>query len=73
MTGLTIFSTLEMQESEKYCGHFVATRHYGDREVVCHGKNPVLVYNEALKKGIGDPIVFYVPADNAVQVYYSDR
>lgn len=58
-----------VKNSDKYQGKYVATRSFKDRKAVCSGRNPVKVLSCAKEKGIRDPVVFYVPKKNSVNIY----
>ena len=54
---------------EKYYGQYVATNSFTDKEVVSHGTDPVVVFNEAKKAGVISPVVFYIPDKDVIQIY----
>ncbi|HBM15366.1 MAG TPA: hypothetical protein DD381_03340 [Lentisphaeria bacterium] len=58
-----------LKDGNKYSGNYVATKSFSDRAVINYGKDLNSVYNEAVKRGIVDPVVFYVPEKNMVQIY----
>ena len=58
-----------VRNSEKYSGKYVATRTFQDKEVVVSGTDPAKVFNDAKKRGVEDPVVFYVPEKDIVQIY----
>jgi hypothetical protein len=58
-----------IKESEKYGGQYVATRSFVDKDVISHGGDPLKVFNEAKDKGVNEPVVFYVPKKDVVQIY----
>ncbi|MGR3318658.1 MAG: DUF5678 domain-containing protein [Candidatus Anammoxibacter sp.] len=58
-----------VQDSELYSGQYVATKSFTDKEVVSHGSDPVQVSSEAKEKGIDEPVVFYIPPKDVVQIY----
>ena len=58
-----------LKDSEKYGGQYVATRSFEDKKVVSHGSEPGKVFYEAKKKGVKEPVVFYVPKKGMVQIY----
>ncbi|MGR3219110.1 MAG: DUF5678 domain-containing protein [Candidatus Anammoxibacter sp.] len=58
-----------VKDSEVYSGQYVATKSFVDKEVICHGDNPISVTAEAKEKGINDPVVFYIPPEDVVQIY----
>lgn len=58
-----------VKDGERYGGKYVATKSFADKKVVSHGDDPVMVYNDAKKKGHEDPVVFYVPPKGMVQIY----
>lgn len=55
--------------TEEYGGQYVATKSFKDRDVIAHGKDPIRVTSDAKKGGIKDPVVFYVPKGDVVQIY----
>ncbi len=58
-----------VKDSETYSGQFVATKSFVDKEVICYGNDPVKVSAQAKQKGIDDPVVFYIPQKDVVQIY----
>jgi len=55
-----------VKNSEKYEGLYVATRSFKDKNVVTAGSDLVSVHREAQRKGVKDPVVFYVPKKGMV-------
>lgn len=58
-----------ISNGEKYGGQYVATKSFASKEVICHGKELQKVYDDAKKQGIEEPVVFYVPGKDVVQIY----
>jgi hypothetical protein len=58
-----------LNDSEKYGGQYVATRSFEDKKVVSHGSEASQVFNEARRKGVKEPVVFYVPKKGMAQIY----
>lgn len=58
-----------LKDGDKYSGEYVAIRSFTDREVISHGTDPIKVYNEAKNKGVKEPVIFYVPEEDVVQIY----
>ena len=58
-----------IKESGAFEGKFVATRSFKDKEVISSGLDPAKVCDEARKKGISDPVVFFVPHKDMVHIY----
>ncbi len=58
-----------INDAEKYGGQYVATRTFQDKTVLASGSDPAKVYNYAKRKGADDPVVFYVPKKDVVQIY----
>lgn len=56
-------------KDSKYEGRFVAIRDFDDAVVIADGKNPDEAYNKAFKKGVRNPVVFYVPIKGMVHIY----
>ena len=48
---------------------YVATRSFKDKKVITAGKDMVAVHREAQKKGVEEPVVFYVPQKGMVYIY----
>ncbi len=48
---------------------YVATKSFASKEVICHGKELQKVYDDAKKQGVEEPVVFYVPGKDVVQIY----
>lgn len=58
-----------LKDGKKYGGQYVAKKSFKDKKVISHGADPVKVFHEAKKKGAKDPVIFYVPRKDAVQIY----
>ena len=58
-----------VNDADKYGGQYVATKSFTDKDVVTSGPDLIEVYNEAKKKGADDPVVFFVPEKDVVQIY----
>jgi hypothetical protein len=58
-----------INDGEKYGGQYVAIKSFTDKNVVSHGNDPVKVSNEAKEKGIDEPVIFYVPEKDVIQIY----
>lgn len=54
---------------DQYSGKYVATKGFTDKDVVSHGDDPVTVFHDAVKSGIDDPVIFYVPQKDVVHIY----
>jgi hypothetical protein len=58
-----------VNNGDKYGGMYVATKTFGDKDVVSYGDSPSEVKDKASKKGILDPVIFYVPKKGMVSIY----
>jgi hypothetical protein len=58
-----------VKDIDKYGGKYVATKDFTDKNVVSCGDNPVSVFNDAVRSGIEDPVIFYVPKKGVVHIY----
>ncbi len=56
--------------SDKYCGQYVAMKSAEDNTIVGTGATPEESLNEAKKKGIKAPYLFYIPDKDSVHIYY---
>lgn len=56
-------------KEKKYRGQYVAIKDLKKPTVVSYGKNPKKVYNQAIEKGLKDPIIMHVPSKTMVQIY----
>lgn len=53
----------------KYSGRYVAVKGFNDNTVVGDGKDPQEAYDKALKRGVVDPVILFVPLKDMVQIY----
>jgi hypothetical protein len=58
-----------VKDGDKYGGKYVATKSFKDKKVISFGKNPSKVFEKAKKKGVKDPVIFYVPEKDMVHIY----
>ena len=58
-----------LKDSEQYAGNYVATRSYSDQTVVASGKDPLAVLKNAEANGVKDPVIFYIPEKDTVDIY----
>ena len=58
-----------IKDGDKYGGKYVATKSFKDNKVVCFGPDPKKVYDKAIKMGIDDPVVFFVPKKGMIHIY----
>ncbi len=58
-----------VNNGEKYGGKYVALQSYTNKDAISFGTNPVEVYEEAKKKGVTDPVLFYVPEKDSIHIY----
>ncbi|MDT8316934.1 MAG: DUF5678 domain-containing protein [bacterium] len=58
-----------VNDGEKYSGQYVATRSFTDKDVVASGTDPLKLIAEVKGLGVGDPVVFFVPKEDVVQIY----
>ncbi|MEW6557606.1 MAG: DUF5678 domain-containing protein [Elusimicrobiota bacterium] len=56
-------------KGKKYNGQYVAVKDFKKPVVVANGTNPEEVYKIAIKKGVQDPVLLFVPSKNMVQIY----
>lgn len=56
--------------SDKYNGEYVAIKNTEDNTIVGSGKSPQEALDEALKNGIKNPFLLYVPEEGLVHIYY---
>jgi len=54
---------------EGYEGKYVAMRSMSDRTIIASGSNPDAVMKQANKKGVTDPVIFFVPNHDITLVY----
>jgi hypothetical protein len=56
-------------KEEKYSGRYVAMKDFNDFTIVADGKDPKETMENALKRGIAEPVILYVPIKGMVQIY----
>ena len=54
---------------EKYSGRYVALKNFDDSTIVSDGKDPKEAFENAIKKGIIEPVILYIPVKGMVQIY----
>jgi len=62
-------TNIMVKNIEKYSGKYVATRSFKNKTAVCSGSDPSKVLDEAKKKGVRNPVVFYVPEKDMIHIY----
>lgn len=62
-------SNVIIRNGDKYGGKYVATKSFKDNKVVCFGPDLKKVYDKAIKMGIEDPVVFFVPKKGMIHIY----
>lgn len=58
-----------IKNCHKYSGQYVTTRSFRSKTVVTCGKGPVKAYKEAQRKGVKDPVLFFVPEEDMRHIY----
>jgi len=61
--------TVLLRDDKRYDGKYVAIRSFRDKRVISSGTDISRVINKARKKGVKDPIVFFVPKKGMVYIY----
>jgi len=57
-------------KDKKYYGHYVAIEDFKKPVIICYGKDPNQVYEDAIKKGYPEPVIIFIPTKNMVQIYW---
>jgi hypothetical protein len=57
-------------DMKKYEGKYVALKSFTDNTIVAFGDKPEKVLKSAIKTGIKEPVVIYVPARQTTYIYY---
>ncbi|MBU4305839.1 MAG: hypothetical protein KJ893_09540 [Candidatus Omnitrophica bacterium] len=55
--------------SNKYNGQYVAIKSATDSTIAGSGNTPEEALNEAIKKGVKNPFLLYVPEEGLVHIY----
>lgn len=56
-------------KDKKYTGKYVAIKDFDSKEVIASGEFPEEIYLKATAKGYKNPVIFFVPFENMVQIY----
>jgi len=56
-------------KSKKFNGKYVAIKDFDDNTIIGDGKSPAEAYTKAIRKGHKDPVVFFVPIKDMIQIY----
>ena len=62
-------SNIVINNSSQYQGKYVATRSFKNKKVICSGKDPLKVYNKAIKIGASNPVVTFIPKKGMIFIY----
>jgi hypothetical protein len=54
---------------EGYNGRYVALKNFDDSTIVSDGKDPKEAFENAIKKGVIEPVILYIPVKGMVQIY----
>jgi len=54
---------------EKYNGRYVALKDFDDSTIVSDGNDPKEAFENAVKKGVLEPVILYIPVKGMVQIY----
>ncbi|MBF0538064.1 MAG: hypothetical protein HQL03_07410 [Nitrospirae bacterium] len=58
-----------VNDAEKYAGKYVAMRDFDNKDVIASGNTLEDVYKITNRDGISNPVIFYVPEEDTVQIY----
>lgn len=58
-----------VKDSKKYAGKYVAIETFWSTEVICSGKSAITVKRTAERKGVEEPVVFFVPVSSMAHIY----
>jgi len=56
-------------KEEKYHGRYVALKDFNDSTIISDGKDPKEAFENAVKKGVLEPVILYIPVKGMVQIY----
>jgi len=56
-------------KTSNYNGKYVAMKDFNDHTVIADGATPQEVYEKAVRKGLKNPVVTFVPSKDMVQIY----
>lgn len=56
-------------KEEKYNGRYVALKDFNDSTIISDGKDPKEAFENAVKKGVLEPVIIYIPVKGMVQIY----
>ena len=57
-------------KEKKYYGQYVAIKDFEEPVMICYGKDPKQVYEDAIKKGYSEPAIIFIPTKDMVQIYW---
>ena len=56
-------------KDEKYNGRYVALKDFNDSTIISDGRDPKEAFENAIKKGVLEPVILYIPVKGMVQIY----
>jgi hypothetical protein len=61
--------TAAVKSPADYEGEYVGLKSFSSKTVVTHGKKLVAVFKQAQKMGVKNPVVYFVPRKNAINLF----
>lgn len=58
-----------LSKGDKYRGKYVALKSFSSKTVIGSGTKPKTVLKAAQKKGVKEPVIFYVPEKDVKHIY----
>ena len=56
-------------KEKKYQGQYVAVKNMEDTKVIALGRTLKITFEKAVKKGLENPLLIYVPEKDTVHIY----
>ena len=56
-------------DKKKYGGKYIATETFTSTDILSSGKDPVKVYEEAIEKGIREPVLYFIHKEDVICLY----
>lgn len=60
--------SLILKNHRNFSGKYVAKRSFADVDVVSAADTPQAAHEDARKKGVEEPVIFYVPQEGMVHI-----
>lgn len=64
-----MLESIFLKNHKDFAGKYVAKKSFADVDVISAADTPKAAHEEAMKMGVKEPVIFYVPQEGMVHIY----